>query len=289
MTFLYRAKAVDQFIYLKENILRLCPTLEAPPIRGIQAFLFTARDHAMNPPASRERIEEYCRLYLWARHDLEPFGAEEYNKLCEVQKVLMEHVQRAVVARESAGQTNASGQFSRIHSTKTPTSSRSLPRQNSTFVNQSPVDVVFDTPRISESRPDPARLERSKGGSKPSAASLTLKRRRGHELLVSTGDTPELIAMRGLKVGRGAYEKPLDERDANTNANIPVPSTTSRRASCQSDGSQTALINLDPVVAVTTAAKGLSQATRLLRPNEPFGSTETKPILPTGKESELNV
>lgn len=84
--------------------------MEAPPIRGIQAFLFAARDHAMNPPASRERIEEYCRLYLWARHDLEvslmifathsslflllwgfqPFGADEYNKFCEVQKVLME-------------------------------------------------------------------------------------------------------------------------------------------------------------------------------------------------------
>ncbi|VDP93960.1 unnamed protein product [Echinostoma caproni] len=90
ITYLYRAKAVDEFLKLKKSILQLCPDLEAPPIRGIQAFLLTARDHAMSPPASRDRIEEYCRLYLWARHDLEPFGEEEYNKLCALQKVLME-------------------------------------------------------------------------------------------------------------------------------------------------------------------------------------------------------
>lgn len=95
--------------------------------------------------------------------------------------------------------------------------------------------------------------------------------------------------MRDLKVGRGAYAKPLDELDPTKAASVPIPSNISRRASCQSDGSQTALINLDPVGAVAAAAKGLSQATRHLRPNEPFGSTETKPILPTGKEGELRV
>ncbi|VDP16770.1 unnamed protein product [Schistosoma margrebowiei] len=70
VTFLYRAKTVDQFLMLKQAILSLDSTLEAPPLRDIRDFLLTARHNIMNPPPSRDHIEEYCQLYLWARHDL---------------------------------------------------------------------------------------------------------------------------------------------------------------------------------------------------------------------------
>ncbi|VDP93063.1 unnamed protein product [Echinostoma caproni] len=197
-------------------------------------------------------------------------------------------VQRAATTRESAGSITPSGPFSRAHSAKLPSSSRSFSKLDTVIIHHSRDEVAFATPKISGSRPDSTRLERSKAGSKPSAASLTLKRHRGHELLMSNEDTPELIAMHELKASRGAYTKQLDELDPNKTPNLPGPST-SRRASCQSDGSQTALINLDPVVAVTAAAKGLSQATRHLRPSEPFGSTEMKPILPTGREGKQTI
>ncbi|CAH8509979.1 unnamed protein product [Schistosoma turkestanicum] len=94
VTFLYRAKTVDQFLILKQAILSLDPTLEAPPLRDIRDFLLTARHHLMYPPPCRDYIEEYCQLYLWARHDLNPFGELEYKRFCELQTNLLEVVNR---------------------------------------------------------------------------------------------------------------------------------------------------------------------------------------------------
>ncbi|CAH8542732.1 unnamed protein product [Heterobilharzia americana] len=48
----------------------------------------------MNPPPSRDRIEEYCQLYLWARHDLNPFGESEYTRFCELQSILLEYIEQ---------------------------------------------------------------------------------------------------------------------------------------------------------------------------------------------------
>ncbi|CAH8858291.1 unnamed protein product [Trichobilharzia szidati] len=92
VTFLYRAKALDQFLILKQAILSVDSTLEAPPLRDTRDFLLKSRHHVMNPPPSRDCIEEYCRLYLWARHDLNPFGEAEYTRLCELQSSLLQTI-----------------------------------------------------------------------------------------------------------------------------------------------------------------------------------------------------
>lgn len=83
VTFLYRSKTVDLFIdlsmtrcaivyilFVEQKILSIDSKLEAPPMRSINDFLSSASCYTMTPHASSDEIDEYCRLYLWARHDL---------------------------------------------------------------------------------------------------------------------------------------------------------------------------------------------------------------------------
>ncbi|CAL8068918.1 unnamed protein product [Calicophoron daubneyi] len=298
MTFLYRAKTVDEFLKLKRSIMQLCPDLEAPPIRGILAFLMAARDQAMYPPASRDRIEEYCRLYLSARHDINPFGEADYRKFCELQASLMELVSRAAAVRESASSNPPSGHLHRSHSTKFPPLNRIAPNPKvfSTILTGSE-EVSLTSPtspdKIEHLRSDKAG---SGVGSKPNTGgALSFKRlshthRKGHELLVSLGDNDDISFPKSSKSSRRAHKKDLDEvlggvenvsADPKNDEGAAHVDGGGRRSSCQSDGSQTALIDLDPECVVSKTA---AQGTRYLR-SDSFGAVEMRPILPHPKGS----
>ncbi|KAF5397159.1 hypothetical protein PHET_09073 [Paragonimus heterotremus] len=270
VTFLFRAKAVDEFLELKERILSVCPDLEAPSIRGIHAFLLTARDNAMSPPAPRELIEEYCKLYLWARHDLNPFGEAEYLKLSQLQTELMKYVNRAATLRDTAA-SNAP--------------SSSCTRRNSTKFH--PLNRITPSPRTKSGK-DQCRLhsyiDRTKPSSKTNAGDTSLKpsshsHRKGRELMASVSDAGTPI-VKSVKLSH-VYSKELDDLEM---ASMPTvtnvePSVTvggSRRGSSQSDGSQTALIDLDPVVQVIS--KGSVAISRNPCANEAFRPVEKKPI-----------
>ncbi|KAF8571609.1 hypothetical protein P879_00166 [Paragonimus westermani] len=269
VTFLFRAKAVDEFLELKERILSVCPDLEAPPIRGIHAFLLTARDHAMSPPAPRDRIEEYCKLYLWARHDLNPFGEAEYLKLSQLQSELMKYVSRAAALRDTAASNVASS---------------SCVRRNSTKFH--PLNRITPSPKMKsgkgQCRPH-SYIDRAKPSSKTNASDTPLKplshsRCKSRELMASISDA-ETPVVKSVKLSH-VYSKELDDLEmasmpAVTNVEPSVAVGGSRRGSSQSDGSQTALIDLDPVVQVMSKSSGTFS--RHPCANEAFGPVEKKP------------
>ncbi|KAF6775890.1 hypothetical protein AHF37_04476 [Paragonimus kellicotti] len=270
VTFLFRAKAVDEFLELKERILSICPDLEAPSIRGIHAFLLTARDHAMSPPAPRELIEEYCKLYLWARHDLNPFGEAEYLKLSQLQSELMKYVSRAAALRDPAASNVPSSSCTRRNSAKFH-----------------PLNRITPSPRTrsgkDQYRPHSS-IARTKPSSKMNVIDTPLKplshsHRKGREPMASVSDA-ETPVVKSVKPSH-VYSKELDELEMAsmptvTNVEPSVVVGVSRRGSSQSDGSQTALINLDPVVQVMS--KGSVTISRNPCANEAFRPVEKKPI-----------
>ncbi|KAG5451865.1 hypothetical protein CSKR_111241 [Clonorchis sinensis] len=280
--FLYRAKAVDEFLKLKESILAICPGMEAPPIRGIHAFLMTARDDAMNPPAPRERIEEYCRLYLWARHDLDPFGEDEYKKLCEVQNHLMAHVARAAALHDSGASNTPSTTCLRRNSAKHFSMGR---LHHNLRAHAGKSSDVLCTHSRSSTKSDFTRTDRTHSSLK-SPANISLKRlshghRKGHELLVSLGEpSTEPAVTMSAKTAQAVYSKPLVRSDTDgippVNVNAANTAGQSRRGSCQSDGSQTALIDLEPSIV---NPKSSAQVARNPRSNDAFEVVEKKSIL----------
>ncbi|TGZ58760.1 hypothetical protein CRM22_009464 [Opisthorchis felineus] len=288
--FLYRAKAVDEFLKLKESILAICPGMEAPPIRGIHAFLMTARDDAMNPPAPRERIEEYCRLYLWARHDLDPFGEAEYKKLCDVQNHLMAHVARAAALHDSGASNTPSTTCLRRNSAKHFSMGR-LHHNLKAHAGKS--SDVLCTHSRSSIKSDLTRTDRTHSSLK-SPANISLKRlshghRKGHELLVSLGEPPtEPAVTMSTKTAQAIYSKPLVRSDTDgippVSVNAANTAGQSRRGSCQSDGSQTALIDLEPSIV---NPKSSTQIARNPRSNDAFEVVEKKSILDGCRMNQL--
>ncbi|KER31882.1 hypothetical protein T265_01969 [Opisthorchis viverrini] len=264
------------------RVFAICPGMEAPPIRGIHAFLMTARDDAMNPPAPRERIEEYCRLYLWARHDLDPFGEAEYKKLCEVQSHLMAHVARAAALHDSGASNTPSTTCLRRNSAKHFSMGR-LHHNLKAHAGKS--SDVLCTHSRSSTKSDLTRMDRTHSSLK-SPANISLKRlshghRKGHELLVSLGEPPTEPAVTvSTKSAQAVYSKPLVRSDTDgipsVNVNSANTAGQSRRGSCQSDGSQTALIDLEPSIV---NPKSSTQAARNPRSNDAFEVVEKKSIL----------
>ncbi|OON18934.1 hypothetical protein X801_05205, partial [Opisthorchis viverrini] len=291
------SESFDMYQNNKESILAICPGMEAPPIRGIHAFLMTARDDAMNPPAPRERIEEYCRLYLWARHDLDPFGEAEYKKLCEVQSHLMAHVARAAALHDSGASNTPSTTCLRRNSAKHFSMGR-LHHNLKAHAGKS--SDVLCTHSRSSTKSDLTRMDRTHSSLK-SPANISLKRlshghRKGHELLVSLGEPPTEPAVTvSTKSAQAVYSKPLVRSDTDgipsVNVNSANTAGQSRRGSCQSDGSQTALIDLEPSIV---NPKSSTQAARNPRSNDAFEVVEKKSILgdslveKTGRSDKLN-
>ncbi|CAH8558830.1 unnamed protein product [Schistosoma guineensis] len=322
VTFLYRAKTVDQFLMLKQAILSLDSTLEAPPLRDIRDFLLTARHNVMNPPPSRDHIEEYCQLYLWARHDLNPFGESEYKRFCELQTNLLEIVNRTKPwPVYSSGGTNTFGQSSseqssKIHkrnhsnfkinfpsflfkatehsklrvvhsSASVTTVTTTIPSSSSPLTTTITTSIALSTPTLSspstsivnQSRPTRVKVLSRTG--QPSG--LNLKRlshsthRKKHELLVSSSEHETLTKNSHLIHPShvftndviGEIDSSVDLLNKIDRMETKTGSCSHRRDSCQSDGSQTALIDLEPVIVVNPS-KTLSQPSRQIKLSESY-------------------
>ncbi|CAH8562732.1 unnamed protein product [Schistosoma margrebowiei] len=309
---------------LKQAILSLDSTLEAPPLRDIRDFLLTARHNIMNPPPSRDHIEEYCQLYLWARHDLNPFGESEYKRFCELQINLLEIVNRTKPwPVYSSGGTNTIGQSSseqpskihkRNHSNfkinfpsflfkatehsqpRVVHSSASVTTVTTTILSSSSpltttitTSIALSTPILSspsksivnQSRPTRVKVLSRTG--QPSG--LNLKRlshsthRKKRELLVSSSEHETLTKNSHLIHPTHVFTNDvIGEIDSNVDLTLlnkidrmetKTGSSSHRRDSCQSDGSQTALIDLEPVIVVNQS-KTLSQPSRQMKLSEPY-------------------
>uniref|UniRef100_A0A5K4FFT5 Uncharacterized protein n=1 Tax=Schistosoma mansoni TaxID=6183 RepID=A0A5K4FFT5_SCHMA len=316
VTFLYRAKTVDQFLMLKQAILSLDPTLEAPPLRDIRDFLLTARHNIMNPPPSRDYIEEYCQLYLWARHDLNPFGESEYRRFCELQTNLLEIVNRTGPwPVYSSGGINTIGQSSSEHSSKihkrthsnfkinfpsflfkatehsqprvvrsgasVTTVTTTIPSSSSSLTTAITTSIALSTATLSspsisvvhQSRPTRVKVLSRTG--QPSG--LNLKRlshsthRKKHELLVSPSEHETLTGNSLLIHSSHVFTNDIiSEIDSNVDRiETKTGNCSHRRDSCQSDGSQTALIDLEPVIVVNQSKTSL-QPSRQIKLNESY-------------------
>ncbi|XP_018645125.1 hypothetical protein Smp_158090 [Schistosoma mansoni] len=200
---LHYSENYDVYTSAEQAILSLDPTLEAPPLRDIRDFLLTARHNIMNPPPSRDYIEEYCQLYLWARHDLNPFGESEYRRFCELQTNLL----------EITGQPSGLNLKRLSHSTH----------------------------------------------------------RKKHELLVSPSEHETLTGNSLLIHSSHVFTNDIiSEIDSNVDRiETKTGNCSHRRDSCQSDGSQTALIDLEPVIVVNQSKTSL-QPSRQIKLNESY-------------------
>ncbi|KAH8870003.1 BTB/POZ domain-containing protein isoform 1 [Schistosoma japonicum] len=328
LTFLHRAKAVDQFLTLKQAILSIDPTLEAPPLRDIRDFLLTARHHIMNPPPPRDYIEEYCQLYLWARHDLNPFGQAEYTRFCELQTTLLETINRSGSwPVYSSTASNLIGQLSseqplkahkRTHSnfkvsfpsflfkstehsqpriahpiglvtTTVATTFGSSSQQTETSTSMSTglyTATSSSLPSITvvqQSRPTRVKVLSKTG----QTGGLNLKRlshstyRKKHELLVSPSEHDTLAMTSRLPSSSHVFTNDIiGENDSSVDltllnkidridAKASGVTCSHRRDSCQSDGSQTALIDLEPIIVVNQS-KSPIQTSRQIKLNESY-------------------
>lgn len=282
VTYMFRAKAVDEFLKLKESILTLSPDLEAPPIRGIHAFLMTAREHAMCPPAPRERIEEYCKLYLWARCGLDPFGEAEYLKLCEVQNHLMEYVSRAAAIHDSASPSTPKASYTRRNSAKLLSSSIKLPHSP----KGPPTKSSSDNSRILSGvsvRTGTPRSERAKDTTRSNVTNISLKRltqthSKGHTRLVSDLEPGQTNTLVTYGKDPDALNR-LEDTTLISGDDVLVPAGGSRRGSCGSVGSRTALIDMDPVVYI--AQKSIGQTSKHPRSSGVLESLDDRKVMPT--------
>nr|CAH8852928.1 unnamed protein product [Trichobilharzia regenti] len=352
VTFLYRAKALDQFLILKQAILSVDSTLEAPPLRDTRDFLLKSRHHVMNPPPPRDCIEEYCRLYLWARHDLNPFGEAEYTRLCELQSSLLQTINLTgslhhpmyspapnSPIRGGGGQLTSEPTV-KVHkrtnsnfkinfpsflfkatehsqprvvdpniSTTTTTATTSTapgPMPTSSTMKRSP------STHQQQSRPTRIKVLSKKGqtgaGSTGSAggrgshttsgaisgSSISLKRlshsshRKKHELLVSPSENEKSSLTSSVQLISGhpsthvfTNDDMISEHDSNADLSLTISkadmtSTTSlsnrRRHSCQSDGSQTALIDLEPIIA-SNPKSSLPSSRPIIKHTDTYGQS----------------
>uniref|UniRef100_A0A095BTK2 Uncharacterized protein n=1 Tax=Schistosoma haematobium TaxID=6185 RepID=A0A095BTK2_SCHHA len=293
VTFLYRAKTVDQFLMLKQAILSLDSTLEAPPLRDIRDFLLTARHNVMNPPPSRDHIEEYCQLVnrtkpwpVYSSGGTNTFGQSSSEQSSKIHK--RNHSNFKINFPSFLFKATEHSKLRVVHSSASVTTiTTTIPSSSSPLTTTITSSIALSTPTLSspstsivnQSRPTRVKVLSRTG--QPSG--LNLKRlshsthRKKHELLVSSSEHETLTKNSHLIHPShvftndviGEIDSSVDLLNKIDRMETKTGSCSHRRDSCQSDGSQTALIDLEPVIVVNPS-KTLSQPSRQIKLSESY-------------------
>ncbi|VDP70009.1 unnamed protein product [Schistosoma mattheei] len=283
----------DVYTSTEQAILSLDSTLEAPPLRDIRDFLLTARHNVMNPPPSRDHIEEYCQLVnrtkpwpVYSSGGTNTIGQSSSEQSSKIHK--RNHSNFRINFPSFLFKATEHSQLRVVHSSASVTTvTTTIPSSSSPLTTTITTSIALSTPTLSspstsivnQSRPTRVKVLSRTG--QPSG--LNLKRlshsthRKKHELLVSSSEHESLTKNSHLIHPShvftndviGEVDSSVDLLNKIDRMETKTGSCSHRRDSCQSDGSQTALIDLEPVIVVNPS-KTLSQPSRQIKLSESY-------------------